>query len=250
MPNRLTRGALAVIGILAVSMLLSFAGAPTASAKDHRQRHVNKIDTHYDEESRTARVSARHRSPSGSGSSTGFPVVCDKTEEVCRIPDPVDPGTAARSAVAQLTLPVNIPRYGPQPNQNQWGIIPVGYPVWLWTSSTTTTLQKSVTQDGLSISLTARRQKVSFDMGDGSTVACTDFTTRPAKLTGDPRRPSPTCGHEYQVTGQFQITATTSWLISWQSGGQTGQFQITDSASAAQILPVGELLSVITEDSP
>jgi len=146
-----------------------------------------------------------------------------------------------------VTLPLNTPEFGPSPSQNKWGMIPVGYPLWLWTSSDQVSVSKSVTQSGLSVAVTATRQKVVFAMGDGHTVSCTSFTVRPAHLA-DPTAGSPTCGYTYQTTGEFTISATSTWLVTWQASGQSGSFTVTDSATSASALPVGELSSVIVYD--
>ena len=81
-----------------------------------------------------------------------------------------------RSAYAEIVLPDNRPSFGPPPDQNQWGMIPVGYPIWLWADSDTTSVTHSTTDRGFTVSLTGRRLSVAFDMGDGKTIRCTAFT--------------------------------------------------------------------------
>jgi len=153
---------------------------------------------------------------------------------------------AVRQAVAQLQLPANTPVFGPSPNQNQWGMVPVGYPVWLWSADATTTLHRSVTHDGISIDLTASRSNVSFSMGDGHTVTCTAFTKRPSPMTGDPMRGSPNCGYVYSVMGRYKIQATTNWTIRWTADGRSGALSVTNTIAAASPIVVGELRTVIT----
>jgi len=138
---------------------------------------------------------------------------------------------------------------GPNPSQNKWNMIPVGYPIWLWTDGDAT-LSSTVTQDGLTVSITATRQSIAFKMGDGNTTTCKAFTVRPTHLANNPMQQSPTCGYVYDTTGTYTIAATTTWLINWMAGGQTGQFTVTDTATASTPLTIGELYSVIVYDPP
>ena len=150
----------------------------------------------------------------------------------------------ATQAAASVTLPLNGPQFGPSPSQNKWDMVPVGYPVWLWTSSDQGTISTTVEADGLTVSITATRQSVNFAMGDGHSVSCKSFTARPTHLA-DPMQKSPTCGYVYQTTGNFTITATTSWLVAWSASGESGSFTVADTASSPAPLPIGELTSVI-----
>jgi len=160
-------------------------------------------------------------------------------------PKPPSAATLAR-AVAQLSLPASKPQFGPSPNQNQWGMVPVGYPIWLWSGDTTTTMRRAVTHDGLSIDLTASRTSVTFTMGDGHTVTCTAFTKRPSPLTGDPMRVSPNCGYVYSATGRYTVTATAHWQIRWVADGQSGTLSVANTVAAASPMVIGELRTVIT----
>jgi len=214
-------------------------------------------DSNYDGSTRTVTVTTKSKhNGAGKGNQPPPPrrVVdadpqCVAQPEIC---DPTDirglpsPAQLARQAVAQLSLPAVAPVFGPSPSQNQWHMVPVGYPVWLWVGNTTTTMSRAVTQQGLAIELEATRQSVRFNMGDGHFVTCTSFTQRPAKLTGDPMKPSPTCGYVYSATGSYTLRATTTWLIRWAASGQSGSFTVTDTASAASPLVIGELRTVIT----
>jgi len=157
-------------------------------------------------------------------------------------------GQVGAEAAASVTMPVNAPVFGPQPSQNKWGIIPVGYPIWLWSSDGQTAITQSVTDQGLTVTVTATRQSINFDMGDGGHVTCANFTVRPEH--NDPFQASPTCGYTYMATGNFTVTATTTWLVTWQVSGQAGSLTVTDTAQAPAPLPVGELHTVIVTDPP
>jgi len=62
--------------------------------------------------------------------------------------------------------------------------------------------------------------------------------------------PSPDCGYTYQVTGDFDIVAHTTWLILWWVDGETGFFEVTLSASSPILLPISELRAVVVAPSP
>ena len=247
--------------VVSLTALLLIGGLAPAFAGDGPQDgfgNGNSIDQSYDQDSRVVTVSTgdepgnKSGGNSGGGSKDDPAERCTGASNPCSqmVPKSGEPAEVARRAVAQLALPANVPVFGPLPTQNQWGIIPVGYPVWLWTSSTDTQMAKTVSQDGLTIALTAARQSIVFNLGDGQHVTCAKPTPRPAQLTGDPLQPSPTCGHIYQTTGTFTITATTHWAIAWQTDHESGSFTVTDTASAETLLPIGELRTAITDNQP
>jgi len=159
----------------------------------------------------------------------------------------VNAAQAGAQAAASLTMPPNHPLYGPLPSQNQWGIIPVGYPLWLWTDNNQTTLTQQVTNQGLTVTLAATRTNIDFNMGDGTHTTCTKTTVRP--FHNDPFQTSPTCGHTYMTTGTYTITATTTWAVTWAVQNQTGTITITDTQTATP-LPIGELHTVIIPNPP
>ena len=260
-----------LVAFLAILVSLQTLGIPVAHGDGNDSgNYFGPSSQNYDSATQTTTVTANWNQPgSGGGNPTknntpknnqhpGQVQVCGKWYPAGSAPTITNCGTGthkgsatpsvadiATSAAAQLKLPINTPMFGPLPSQNQWGMIPVGYPIWLWTSSDQATLTTTVTSSGLTITITATRLDVTFAMGDGHTVTCTGFTTRPTHLT-DPMQTSPTCGHVYQVTGTFTITATTAWSIRWSAAGQSGGFNVTDTAPAASPLPIGELSSVIT----
>jgi len=154
-----------------------------------------------------------------------------------------------REAVLQMQLPANKPLFGPSPSNNQWKMVPVGYPIWLWSSDSTTSLTSTVTHDGLTIHLSATRTSVTFTMGDKHTVNCTKFTKRPTKLTGNPMKQSPNCGYVYSTAGSYKLKATANWTVRWVADGQSGRFSVTDTIASKTPLVIGELRTAITVDS-
>jgi hypothetical protein len=125
----------------------------------------------------------------------------------------------------------------------------VGLPVWLWTDDTAGTWrpQTASASDGpVSVTVTARLDRVEWDMGDGTTVTCTEPGTPfdPTRHTAEDE--SPDCGHTYLRTssrepdGLYTVSATSFWTAAWSDGtGQTGTipFELTTTEQ----IRIGEL---------
>ncbi|WP_203567827.1 hypothetical protein [Aestuariimicrobium ganziense] len=120
-------------------------------------------------------------------------------------------------------------------------MIPVGLPVWVSESSGPTPVSKNVTEQGITISMVAVRSQVTVDFGDGTVIRCTAMSTRPAGA--DPSLESPDCGHTYTAVGDYTVTTTGHWTVTWHAAGQSGTVEL----NAAQRLPVeiGEVSSVL-----
>ncbi len=154
------------------------------------------------------------------------------------------PPTEAEVRVA-LHLPDPTPRFGPDPSVNEWKMLAVGYPIWLWTDAPTE-LSATATHDGLSMTLRAEWTSTSFEMGDGHTVTCTKTTEYP-KHPDRYGAPSPTCGYTYQKRSKpghdYTVTASTHWRVSWATGGHSGT--LTSTYAGRRMLPIGELQALI-----
>ncbi len=187
---------------------------------------------------------------------------CDDLIVNCpTIPEPAAPATPAapapgappavttavlREAAASITLPAVQPQIGPDPSVNKWGIVAVGYPIWLWTPGTDR-VASTVTAQGITVSIDARRTATTFAMGDGTTVRCTTMTPYPGP--SNPPVESPTCGYRYPKLpatpgAGYDIRATTEWTVTWSALGQTGTFTMTRAAT--RHIDVAEIQSVIT----
>lgn len=165
-----------------------------------------------------------------------------KKEKPAPKPDPVVVG---RHAALQLTLPGAQPRIEPSPERNRWHSAAVGQALWLSVNDPTATKRESLTFMGQVVQLSARRNGLSFEMGDGHTVHCA--ATTPWSPSVEPGAPSPTCGYTYQQVapaGGYKVTAITSWDVTWSVLGQTGTVHIQKAGGTT--LPVGELESVVT----
>ena len=73
-------------------------------------------------------------------------------------------------------------------------------PVWLWVNDPTPTTWGPATISAGGVTLTARVQSVTWDMGDGTTLTCGKGTEWKRGMGGNP---SPTCGHTYDKQGQL-----------------------------------------------
>jgi hypothetical protein len=156
----------------------------------------------------------------------------------------VTPPSEAEVRVA-LHLPDPTPRFGPDPSANEWKMLAVGYPIWLWTDPPTH-LSATATHDGLTMTLVADWTSTSFDMGDDHTVTC----TRTTKYPEHPSRygtPSPTCGYTYQTRSKpghdYTVAATTHWDVTWSTAGRSGS--LTTTYTGRRTLPVGEIQAVV-----
>lgn len=156
----------------------------------------------------------------------------------------VDPEDVAREVVALLQLPDPTPQIGPDPSANEWNMAAVGYPLWLWTNGArhvTTT----VSRHGISFTLTADWRSTTFEMGDGHEVTCTETKKYTSSVRAGAK--SPKCGYTYAKAslpkGEYRVTATTNWRITWSALGQSGT--LPGSHTASRDLPVGELNALV-----
>jgi hypothetical protein len=150
----------------------------------------------------------------------------------------------ARELVVRLQLPTPTPMVGPDPDDNEWHMAAVGYPLWLWTPDTETVTARS-SGGGLTFDLTARYRSTTFTMGDGHTLTCT-ATTR-YRDSVSPGTRSPTCGYRYSQPSPksrpYTVTATTHWNVEWSVGGFSGTLPGTHTAR--RTLEVGELQAIV-----
>ncbi|MCW3159121.1 hypothetical protein [Micropruina sonneratiae] len=154
----------------------------------------------------------------------------------------LDLDAIARSLAVQLHLPDATPIFSPDPKNNEWKMLTVGFPVWLRTDgpdskSTTASAQ------GLTFRLSATRTSTNFTMGDGKTLTCTAMARYSETVKAG--SPSPNCGHTYQQPsgkGRYTVTGTHHWTIAWSVDGFSGSFPMTYSDSAT--IRIGELSSL------
>lgn len=140
--------------------------------------------------------------------------------------DAPDPEVLAREAVDSMKL-AGPSIASPKPD----GKYLVGMPMWMWVNSSPTTYgpnSATATAGSMSVTATARVQRVVWSMGDGKRVTCTTKGTKYKPSHG--KRKSPDCGHVYTLSsssksgGTYTVNATSTWLVQWEGGGQSGQF--------------------------
>jgi hypothetical protein len=153
----------------------------------------------------------------------------------------VDPAVLAQRAVDSMTL------LGPDiASPRAAGKYTVGVPMWMWVNQSATTYgpnTASASAGGITVTATAKVSKIVWKMGDGSSVTCNGPGTPYQASEGMAQ--SPTCGHVYSKTsagaksGRFPVTATSTWTIDWQGGGQAGQ--LTEIRQTNVQVAIGEL---------
>ncbi|MFJ5804079.1 ATP/GTP-binding protein [Streptomyces decoyicus] len=133
------------------------------------------------------------------------------------------------------------------------GIVPkpggkglVGLPVWMWTDKTAEAYgpnKASATAGAVTVTATAKVSQIVWDMGDGHKVTCTTAGTPYKSSYG--KKSSPDCGYRYshsskdQEGQKYPVTATSTWTIDWNGGGQTGQ--LTETRQSQTQVSIGQL---------
>ena len=184
------------------------------------------------------------------------------------VPTPPKPGTDpagyVRTAVASLGLKPPTVGVGAfvYDRYEEWGLSWwVGAPMWLWVDDRDDlqwgTHEISGEDAGLSVSASVRATSVSFDPGNGDDpVVCQGAGT---VRVWDPRAPlaqhSPSgCEYTYRhsnelgdVDSRFEVSATVTWTVSWQSSdGQSGSFTLEVASVESASIHVGEIHIVTT----
>ena len=154
-----------------------------------------------------------------------------------------DARAIAVTLVTNLRFPAPKPVFGPDPNKNEWRMLAVGYPVWLWTEGPTT-VSTSASAYGFTFRMTARWRSTTFHLGDGKSVTCTAMTRYSAAVV--PGAASPNCGHVYTKPslprGTYQVRAVADWDVSWSVAGFSGVVPAYNEASSS--IPIGELVAL------
>ncbi|MFD8118649.1 ATP/GTP-binding protein [Streptomyces microflavus] len=149
----------------------------------------------------------------------------------------VDPAVLAQRAVDRMLL--RGPEIGITPKPGGMGVI--GMPVYLWTETGPETYgpnTSSASAGGVTVTATAKVSRIVWSMGDGKSVTCTTPGTPYQAKYG--LEPSPDCGHRYtKPSKKYHVTATSTWVINWAGGGQTGQ--LTEVRNSSVDIAVGEV---------
>ncbi|WP_458248837.1 ATP/GTP-binding protein [Streptomyces sp. MAI_2237] len=153
----------------------------------------------------------------------------------------IDPVVVAQQAVSKMLLA------GPDiASPRTAGKYTVGVPMWMWVNQSATTYgpnTATATAGEVTVTATAKVSKIVWSMGDGTSVTCNGPGTPYTSSAGMAQ--SPTCGHVYAKTsasaqnGKFPLTATSTWAINWQGGGQAGQ--LTEVRQTNVQVAIGEV---------
>lgn len=156
------------------------------------------------------------------------------------------PRAVAQMAVDSMDLTAIDIGIVPEPTPGKVGI--VGLPVWMWAANpgptSTGPNTASASAGGITITATARIDRITWDMGDGNTVVCDGPGTPYQDRFG--KSPSPDCGYTYTTTsanqsgGRFTVTATSNWVVSWEGAGQSGTIRLDGLARSVQVA-IGEV---------
>jgi len=163
------------------------------------------------------------------------------------------PRALADQAVEAMNLRAGLIGIVPEPGPGKVGI--VGMPAWMWIAdpgeSTVGPITRSASGGGVTVTATARLDRVVWSMGDGATVTCAG----PAAV-GTPYEDrfgassSPTCGHTYTrmsddaPSDAYTVTATSYWTVTWSGGGASGTIPLDFSRSTQ--VTIGEIQVLIT----
>jgi hypothetical protein len=135
----------------------------------------------------------------------------------------VDPVVLARQA--RRALPLDAPEVQTSPSPGADHV--VGVPSWLWVGDAWAPLSATASLPGVSVSVTATPQSVTWDMGNGDRVVC-----RGPGVGFGPRRrddeQSTDCSYTFRRSSlrepgqRYRVTATTTWRVSWSATGVAG----------------------------
>lgn len=155
------------------------------------------------------------------------------------------PGEVAQLAVERMDLHAIKIGIVPKPGPDSVGL--VGMPVWMWVADrdahTFGPATATASAGGVTVTATARVERVTWAMGDGAEVVCTRAGT--PYRAGFGMKDSPDCGYRYQRTSagqpddRYTVTARSDWVVDWQGAGQSGTIRLGDLESSVQIA-IGE----------
>ncbi|RHA39805.1 hypothetical protein [Cellulomonas rhizosphaerae] len=158
-----------------------------------------------------------------------------------------DPAVLAQQAVAQMTLRAG--EIGMNPSGEPEAISIVGVPTWLWVADpdehTVGPITRSVTAGGTTVTATGTLDEIVWDMGEGHEVTCDGPGTPWSEGRSDDEA---TCSYSYarssarQPDLEYTVTATSSWTIAWEGGGENGTIPLSFTRSAQ--VQVGEIQAI------
>lgn len=155
-----------------------------------------------------------------------------------------DPEVLAQQAIASMNLrPISI---GIVPEDRPGSVGLVGMPVWLWADSPDAQswgpITRTASASGVTVTATAKVQRVRWQMGDGAVVVCGGKGSVYEDRFG--KADSPTCGYTYRKQGTYTVRAESQWSVAWSGMGASGTIPVllTDSTT----ITIGELQVITT----
>ena len=148
--------------------------------------------------------------------------------------------------MASARIRLDNPRIGSAPCTTAGCMGAVGVPVWMWVDGGLPTRTATASVQGVSVTVTARMDRVDWSMGDGHTVTC--YTAGTPYTTALGWRESPDCGYIYQQTsreqpgGTYPLRASAHWTIVF-----TGDYRATMNRTTTSVVQVkiGEYQTVV-----
>lgn len=155
-----------------------------------------------------------------------------------------DPAVLAQHAIASMNLrPISI---GIVPEDRPGSVGLVGMPVWLWAASPDAQswgpITRSASASGVTVTATAKVQRVRWQMGDGAVVVCAGPGTEYQDRFG--KADSPTCGYTYRKQGTYTVRAESQWSVVWSGMGASGTIPVLLTGSTT--ITIGELQVITT----
>lgn len=162
---------------------------------------------------------------------------------------PPDPEVLAWRALAAVNLqPIDM-GIAPEPlATNPSSLGAVGLPVWLWADSTspntTGPISNSASERGYTVNITARLKNITWTLGDGSAPIQCGIGQRFDPGSMGPNTPV-VCGRQagYAKQGEYTITATSNWEVTWNGIGRSGVIQYPRETSGT--VRIGEIQVVV-----
>lgn len=153
---------------------------------------------------------------------------------------PVDPGAVAQTIVTQMELRAIEIGMVPEEGPDSMGV--VGLPVWMWVADrgeqTFGPMTRSASLGGVTVTATARVERIWWEMGDGGAVTC--WTAGTPFTDGHGGESSPDCGYTYTRQGTYTVRATSFWSVDWTSStGVSGSIPL--QVSRERLVRIGEI---------
>ncbi len=153
-------------------------------------------------------------------------------------PPPPNPAVVAQHAVDSLSYPAPLIGIVPEPGPHKMGL--VGLPIYMWTRDRAWGTATATATAGTVVETAhAKVTQVVWSMGNGDEVTCTTPGTVYEDSFGSAS--SPDCGYTFVKPGEYDVTATATYGITW-TGPNSGSD--TKTRSSTVHIRVGEMQAI------